>query len=177
MTTTWILSANSSRATLFSTDSPTAPLTQLAEFDNPDARAKSSELGADRPGRTYDRHGAGRHAMEFELDPQKREQLRFAKALADTLDKGRVENAYERLVLVASPTFLGMLRDELRRAAAIDGLARGRQRLLRAAAGGVARPTARAPVAGHRRRRFASGTTRTRARDRHAHPSGPPSAS
>ncbi len=113
MTTIWILSANSSRAALFSTDSPTAPLTQLTEFDNPDARAKSSDLGADRPGRTYDRQGAGRHAMEFELDPQKREQLRFAKTLADTLEKGRVDNAYERLVLVASPSFLGMLRDEL----------------------------------------------------------------
>lgn len=113
MTTIWILAANSSRATLYSADSPIAPLTQLAEFDNPDARAKASELGADRPGRTYDRHGAGRHAMEFELDPQEREQLRFAKALADTLEKGRVENAYERLVLVASPAFLGMLREQL----------------------------------------------------------------
>ena len=113
MTNIWILAANSARATLFSADSPISALTQLAEFDNPNARAKQSELGADRPGRTFDRHGEGRHAMEFELGPKEREQLRFAKALAGTLEKGRVENAFDRLVLVASPSFLGMLREEL----------------------------------------------------------------
>lgn len=113
MSTIWILSANSSRAALFSADSPIAPLKPLAEFDNPDARAKQSELATDRPGRTFDRRGAGRHAMEFALEPKEREQLRFAKTIADELEKGRLKNAFERLVLVAAPAFLGMLREDL----------------------------------------------------------------
>jgi protein required for attachment to host cells len=37
----------------------------------------------------------------------------FARALADKLQHGRVENQYERLVLVAPPGFLGLLRASL----------------------------------------------------------------
>ena len=113
MSTIWVLNANSSRAALFSADSPIAPLKPLAEFDNPDARAKQSDLASDRPGRTFDRRGAGRHAMELELDPKEREQLRFAKTIAEELEKGRLKHAFERLVLVAAPAFLGMLREDL----------------------------------------------------------------
>ena len=43
MTKIWILAANSGNATLFTTDSPTAPLTELMNFDNPEARAKQME--------------------------------------------------------------------------------------------------------------------------------------
>ncbi|NDP38972.1 MAG: host attachment protein [Rhodoferax sp.] len=106
----WILAANSGNATLFSADSPTAPLTELATFDNPDARAKQMDLVSDRPGRSFDSHGEGRHAMEVEVDPKKQEQIRFAKLIADRLEQGRVDNAFGRLVLVVAPMFLGLLR-------------------------------------------------------------------
>lgn len=106
----WILAANSGNATLFSADSPTAPLIELAIFDNPDARAKQMDLASDRPGRSFDSHGEGRHAMEVEVDPKKQEQIRFAKLIADRLEQGRVENAFGRLVLVVAPMFLGLLR-------------------------------------------------------------------
>lgn len=110
MSTIWILAANSGNATLFSADSPTAPLTELASFDNPDARAKQMDLVSDRPGRSFDSHGEGRHAMEVEVDPKKQEQIRFAKLIADRLEQGRVNNAFGRLVVVAAPMFLGLLR-------------------------------------------------------------------
>jgi len=113
MTKLWILSANSSRAALYAADSPTGALTQIESFENPDARAKQSDLSDDRPGRVYDSRGEGRHAMELEMDPKEREQLRFAKTLADMLEKGRVDHEFERVVLVASPAFLGMLRENL----------------------------------------------------------------
>ena len=40
MSKIWILSADGSRANLFATDSTSAPLIELATFDNPDARMK-----------------------------------------------------------------------------------------------------------------------------------------
>lgn len=110
MSKIWILAANSGYATLFTADSPTAPLTELLTFDNPEARAKQMDLASDRPGRSFDSHGEGRHAMEVEVDPKKQEQIRFAKLIADRLEQGRVDQAFERLVLVASPMFLGLLR-------------------------------------------------------------------
>lgn len=106
----WILVANSGNATLFTADSPTAPLTELATFDNPEARAKQIDLASARPGRSFDSHGEGRHAMEVGVDPKKQEQILFAKLIADRLEQGRVDNAFGRLVLVVAPMFLGLLR-------------------------------------------------------------------
>lgn len=110
MTKTWILVANSSNATIFTADSPTAHLVELASFDNPEVRMKQKDLISDRPGRSFDSHGEGRHAMAVNVSPKEQEQIRFAKSIVDRLEKGRVENAFERLIVVASPEFLGLLR-------------------------------------------------------------------
>ncbi|ALQ51550.1 host attachment protein [Nitrosomonas ureae] len=106
----WVLVANSGNATLFTADSPTTSLTELMNFDNPSARIKQMELSSDRPGRSFDSHGEGRHAMAVEVEPKEQEQIRFAKLIVDRLEHGRLENAFERLVVVAAPTFLGLLR-------------------------------------------------------------------
>lgn len=111
MTKTWILSANSGNATIFTADSPTAPLVELETFDNPDVRMKLMELTSDRPGRSFDSRGEGRHAMEVKVDPKEQEQIRFAKLLVDRLEQGRVANEFGRLVVIAAPAFLGLLRE------------------------------------------------------------------
>lgn len=79
-------------------------------FDNPGARAKQMDFTSDRLGRSFDSHGEGRHAMEVEVEPKEQEQIRFAKLIADRLEKGRVDNDFERFVVVAAPAFLGQLR-------------------------------------------------------------------
>jgi protein required for attachment to host cells len=110
MTKFWILSGNSSRAMLFRADGPSEPLVEIAQWDNPEARARQLDLADDKPGRVYDSHGQGRHAVEMDTAPKTREQLRFASQLAAELEKGRVEHAFDKLVLVAAPGFLGQLR-------------------------------------------------------------------
>lgn len=109
----WILCANGVRAAIFAASSPIAPLKQVASLDNPEARAKQSELVTDRPGRAFDSKGVGRHAMEPEVEPKEEAQIRFAKAIAGRLEHGRVSRAFERLVLVAGPAFLGLPRKDL----------------------------------------------------------------
>lgn len=106
----WILAANSSNAKLFTADSPIGPITELENFDNPDARAKRRELTSDRPGRSFDSQGEGRHTMAVEVDSKEQEQIRFAKLIADRLEQGRLDNQFERLLIVAAPAFLGLLR-------------------------------------------------------------------
>lgn len=106
----WILAANGGNATLFSADSPVAPLAEVFSLDNPDARAKQMTLTSDRPGRSADSHGQGGHVMETEIGPKEQGQIRFAKQVADRLEQGRLENDFERLVVVATPSFLGHLR-------------------------------------------------------------------
>ncbi len=106
----WILAANSGNATLYSADAPIGPLTEIETFDNPEARVKEMELSSDRKGRSFDSQGAGRHAVEVQVGPKEQEQIRFAKTIVDRLEHGRVSNAFDHLVVVAAPAFLGQLR-------------------------------------------------------------------
>jgi protein required for attachment to host cells len=111
--TTWILVARRSNAVIFSSQGPGVPLAVVNEIDNPRGRLKNRDIDADRPGRTFDRRGFGRHAVSTEESPTERVEHEFAVRLAEQVDHDRALNAFDRLVLVAPPKLLGMLRSEL----------------------------------------------------------------
>ena len=48
--------------------------------------------------------------MEPKTTPEVLVETRFAKLIADRLEQGRINNEFERLVVVAAPAFLGHLR-------------------------------------------------------------------
>jgi protein required for attachment to host cells len=110
MSTTWILTANGGKARIFSADSPTSPLAEIATITHPESRLRAKELASDRPGRAFDTAGVGRHAMSSQVDAKEQEQIRFAREIVDRLEQGRVERDFEHLVVVAAPGFLGHLR-------------------------------------------------------------------
>jgi protein required for attachment to host cells len=107
----WILVADSARARIFSVESATAPLKPVEQLVHPESRLHDRDINADRPGRSFDSFGAGRHATGSEVSPKEQESMRFAKTVADRLNQGRVENRFRRLTIVADPRFLGQLRD------------------------------------------------------------------
>ncbi len=55
----------------------------------------------------------GAHAFEQKTDPKKQEAINFAHSLAHHLEAGSNANQFEQLMIVAEPSFLGLLRDEL----------------------------------------------------------------
>ncbi len=110
MSTTWILTANGGKARIFSAESPTSPLAEIATITHPESRLRARELASDRPGRAFDTAGVGRHAMSSQVDAKEQEQIRFAREIVDRLEQGRVERDFEHLVVVAAPGFLGHLR-------------------------------------------------------------------
>jgi protein required for attachment to host cells len=65
---------------------------------------------ADRPGRTFDSAGHGRHAMEPPTDPKRVEQHAFFTEVAERLEAAARGGKFDRLVLVAEPRALGELR-------------------------------------------------------------------
>jgi protein required for attachment to host cells len=109
----WVLVADSGRARVFSADSPIGELQEVQSFTNPEARLQEQELLSDRPGRSFDSAGEGRHAMGSTVEPKEQEAIRFAKQIGDYLEKGRIEFKFEHLVIVAAPKFLGLLRDNI----------------------------------------------------------------
>ena len=113
MNTTWILTANRSGATLFETDGKGQPIHRLQDIPHPEGRLQNQQIVADKPGRAFDSLRQGRHGMSTEHEPTEEVALEFARILAELLDKGRTLHAFGKLVLVAEPRFLGMLRAAL----------------------------------------------------------------
>ena len=113
MANTWVLVADSASARLFSAATPTGPLEELESLTHREGRMHPRELTSDLPGRAFDSAGQGRHAMESHAEPQKQEAIAFARRLAERLDKARSQGEIERLIVVAAPAFLGLLRDHL----------------------------------------------------------------
>ena len=114
MVTTWILIANASRARVFSTPRRGRPWTLLQELNHPESRLKGQDISADKPGRVQQMAGAGsRPAMEPPTPVKEVEAQRFAELLAKVAEDGHGHNTYTRLVLVAPPHFLGLLRQAL----------------------------------------------------------------
>lgn len=114
MPTTWIVIADGARARVLAQPKDYAALEPAFEQEElTGTTAQSKEIASDRPGRSFDSGGQGRHAMEPATDPQRHAKFEFARDLAERLEKAAATQRFDRLVLVAAPQALGDLRDLL----------------------------------------------------------------
>lgn len=111
--TTWILVADGTQARLLYNDGPGRGIKPFFEEVLHGRNLPGREIMSDRPGRTFDSFGQGRHAKEPPSDPREVEKRRFAHELAAMLDDALKRGKFDRLVLVAPPKALGQLRAEL----------------------------------------------------------------
>lgn len=113
MDTTWILVAHRGGARLFENKGLGKGLNLLEDIPHPQGKLRNQDIDSDQPGRSFDRFGQGRHALGTEQEPKEHLAELFAKELADLLENGRNQHRYQRLVLIAGPDFLGVLRSAL----------------------------------------------------------------
>ena len=111
--TTWILIADASLAHVMASTGKESDLAKVEDFQLDGTTLPGRDLAADRPGRSFDRAGEGRHGMEPRTNPREVEQERFAREIVGALDKADRRQRFDRLILVAPPTFMGLLRDIL----------------------------------------------------------------
>ena len=111
MPVTWIVDADSSYARILAQRKAGAELEEIVDLTNPGARLKGEDLESDRPGRSYDSRGSGRHAME----PRHTRKEAGATNFAEQINAYLVEHdsKFDALVLVCPPKFLGELRKRL----------------------------------------------------------------
>ena len=112
--TTWLVVADAARARIFRVEDRGSKLVPASNHQLVHASLADKELVSDKPGRTFDRFGQGRHAKEPPSDPAEVEARRFAKEVVETLDAERKKDALGHVILVAPPGFLGDLRAEMR---------------------------------------------------------------
>ena len=112
MKQTWLVVADNSRARIFSTDSFTGPIEEIESIVHTEARLHEQNITSDLPGRGSGKGGTG-HAYQDETAPKEQENINFAKQVAHELDSARKGNKFKQLILIASPGFLGNLRNQL----------------------------------------------------------------
>ncbi len=110
---TWILVADGSRARYLVKEGPTKSLTVIDEEDWPAARAPTTALGADRPGRGKESASTTRHAIQPKADWHQLEKEKFAGIVARTLDAAAKRRQFDALVLVAPTRTLGQIERRL----------------------------------------------------------------
>lgn len=112
---TWVMIAGSSRALIYNVPGKDRPWTLVKEYEHPASRVSEGGLTTDQPGRAFGSIGNGtaRSSMESKTSPKEVEFEHFAHELATVLHDGHGQNAYERIVLVAPPHFLGLMRKNI----------------------------------------------------------------
>lgn len=115
MARTWILVAHEAGARVFENYGPGKGLGLIEEVEHSEGREKARDLETDRPGRSFRKNSGDprRAAMSRKEGPHERVVADFARELAHKLHQGRMQNQFQRLVLVAPPRFLGLLRSSL----------------------------------------------------------------
>lgn len=114
MTSTWVLVSNAAEARLFLNEGCGKGLQLVHNWTHPDSRKHEGDLVTDSAGRTQqsDAQG-GRSAIQWKTSPKETEMQRFAAELVERLGAGRMAGAFQHLILVAPPHFLGLLRESL----------------------------------------------------------------
>ncbi|MGE3920386.1 MAG: host attachment protein [Gammaproteobacteria bacterium] len=121
MSTLWILVANASTAKLYEAQRARLyknnghddqNIKNIATFCHDESRQKASDLVSDKLG-SYQFGDAGHGSFAEPTDPKLVEAERFAIELAEVLNQGRIEHAYEYLIIVAPAHFKGLLQKHL----------------------------------------------------------------
>ncbi len=116
-----IVVADQSEARFYDLTGPDGPLVVAGHLTDPKARLHDRDLKSSAPGRVFDhapptagrRGGVAHHATGSEHTPRKQEAEHFAREIARQLDQARQDRFFDRLVVVAAPQFLGLLRAEM----------------------------------------------------------------
>ena len=112
MKPTWIVIADGSRARLFEQMQPSGPWRELRAWVNPATRLRTESLAFDQLGRAA-KGQPGATSFVPRTRPRQREPPRFAHELARHLDLGVRAGQCDGLVLIASNSLLGELRQAL----------------------------------------------------------------
>lgn len=86
-------------------------LKEIQTLIHSEGACRPQEVATDRPGRFVGWSG-DRSAGYPEIDIRHITAKEFAGAVADELERGRQENAFGKLIVIAPPLFLGALRNE-----------------------------------------------------------------
>lgn len=118
-----VVVADERRATFFDLTRPSSGLREAGVVENPSGRLKDTDLETDRPGRRFGgaqgvSHGQGQiqghhHGVDGERSTLLHDLTLFAKEVGRRIEADRVGHKFDKLVIVAPPKMLGLLRQSI----------------------------------------------------------------
>jgi len=112
-TTRWVIVGSKEKAHIYKRNKMATELELVETLNCPDARLHEQDLARDKPGQSFESSGPGQHAMDPVTTEAEKLRTDFAGEVAAHIEKARKANLFEHLDLIASPEFLGALRDKL----------------------------------------------------------------
>jgi len=117
---TWIISADAGRARIFCETDANSAWQEIDNLVDPLARTRMSDQVTDRggplaAGQSFNNTGGALPTSQYEPNqtPEEHNAQTFARDICAILLKAKNENRFDRLALVAEPSFLGELRAQL----------------------------------------------------------------
>lgn len=111
--TTWILVGSAARARVFRAGADADNWRELMDFVNAEDRQQRQDFVSDKPGRVMATARGQHQTFAPTDDPHERAAQRFARDVVGRLQVAFTANEFDRLVVVAPPHFLGLLRDSM----------------------------------------------------------------
>ena len=108
-----IVVADSRQANFFDASKPGGPWAQRGSLHNEVAGMKDRDLETDREGRRFGGTAGHHHGVDGERSTERHEMTNFAREVAQNIEAARVAHEFDKLVIVAGPRMLGLLREEL----------------------------------------------------------------
>lgn len=108
-----IVVADSRQANFFDAGKPGGPLAQRGSLHSEIAGMKDRDLETDREGRRLGGISGHHHGVDGERSTARHELTNFAREVARNIEAARLAHEFDKLVIVAGPRMLGLLREEL----------------------------------------------------------------
>lgn len=107
---TWILIADGGRARVLENLGPGKGAREVQQMASHADLPRTHDLVTDRQSRVHESGNATRHAIEPKTDPHEQLKHKHLEAIAAHVDASLAAGAFDRLVVVAPPHVLGILR-------------------------------------------------------------------
>lgn len=112
-----IIVADERQVDFFDAVGSNSPWQARGSMLNPIAGRKDRDLETDREGRRFGGTAGGtaqsHHGVDGERSTARHELTLFAKDVAQRIEKSRIQHEFDKLILIAAPRMLGLLRQEL----------------------------------------------------------------
>lgn len=109
---TWVVVADNCQARIYRVVK-FPKIEEIAFHEHPESRLRNQDLISTRPGHGSQSTGSGAYSYQSENEPRHLEASKFATDLVSVLSTALKNNEFNRLYVIAAPSFLGLLRQHI----------------------------------------------------------------